>query len=327
MEAVQNLSYCVTPYFAVTFISTVIMETHSAATRASSQLKPEKAKSPAAPKCGGKKDVVETVTITKGTTDKKEAADAVIEVSKVPNTAEIASKLKVRKRAPTTIKTTVNTDKIAVSSATAGSKNNFEDATTAIKTTVINSSLADPKNNLEDASTAVKTTKKDDAVKKDDATNTVETTAVKSVKKGDATNTVKITAIKSVKKDDATYTVKTTAVKSVKKNDVSITADFEQKLEDATNTVKTTAVKSVKKDDATNTVETTAVKKDDVSTSRPFQIFLSKRAPTDPARSNNYSISDKTTIDKDESYEWEKMIQNNPVKPYISMSSEGQQVR
>jgi hypothetical protein len=53
---------------------------------------------------------------------------------------------------------------------------------------------------------------------------------------------------------------------------------------------------------------------------------MNKRAPTGPARSNNYSISDKTTIDKDESYEWEKTIQNIPVKHYNYMSSEGQQV-
>ncbi len=149
------------------------METHSAATRASSKLKPEKAKSPAAPKCGGMKDIAETATIVKGTADKKEAANAVVEVSKVPNITEIASKLKLRKRAPTSVKTTVNTDKKAVSISTTASKNNFEDATTAVKTTKKDdaSTTANSKKNLEDD------------------TNTVESTAVETVKKYDTSTT------------------------------------------------------------------------------------------------------------------------------------------
>jgi hypothetical protein len=43
------------------------METCSAAIRAISQLKQEKVKSPAAPKCGRNTNVAETTTIAKGT--------------------------------------------------------------------------------------------------------------------------------------------------------------------------------------------------------------------------------------------------------------------
>jgi hypothetical protein len=80
METVQNLSYCVKLCFAVTVISSVIMETHSAATKASSKTKEKKTKAHATPKCSGKKETAGTVINTKGVPEVKDKAEAKVAV-------------------------------------------------------------------------------------------------------------------------------------------------------------------------------------------------------------------------------------------------------
>jgi hypothetical protein len=131
LETVRNLSYHVTNFVAVTLISSVIIETHSAANRASSELNlVEKATSPTATICGRKKDVAECVIIARiaAKVEEKEVGGAKVAVGAVmfdvKDKREISivkvSKLKLRKRPHCSIITSeVVTSTIKAPSSTA----------------------------------------------------------------------------------------------------------------------------------------------------------------------------------------------------------------